>query len=80
MLDPVALPEAARDQGRVIHQLQVGTALEQTLGQQGAAAIKGRGEHAQIQPLEHREEAEDTPEDPGQQRPERAQPWPDQIK
>jgi len=80
MLNPVALPEGARDQGRVIHQLQVGTALEQTLGQQAPAAIKGRRDHAQIKRLEHSEEAEDTPEDPGQQRPERAESWPDQIK
>jgi len=79
MLDPVPLAEAARDQGGVVHELEVGTPLQQPLGQQIPAAVVGRRQQTEVQRLESGEHGHGNPEDRGQPRPERRETWADQI-
>jgi len=42
MFDPVALAEGARQKRRIVHELEVGTALEEPLGQQVFAGVERR--------------------------------------
>jgi len=72
MFDPVTLAKRSRDQGRVVHELQIGTTLQQTLGQQISCAIESRREHAEVQPLERGEGGQGDPQSLGQRSPEPA--------
>jgi len=72
MFDPVTPAERAGDQGRVVHELQKGTTLQQTLGQQIPSAIESRRKHAEVQPLERRHGGQGDPQSLGQRSPEPA--------
>jgi len=80
MFDPVPLPEAARDERRVVHELQVGAALHQALREQIPAAVIGCREHDQVERGEPSEDTQGDPEIIGEWRPQRREPGPDQIK
>ena len=80
MLHPVAFAESPRDEGRVVHQLEVGPPLEQPLRQQVVPAVVGRRHETEIEGLESGEDGQPDPEDLGKRRPQGRQARTHQIK